>query len=108
VTFEEILGSIIDGKLAPLRADVRTLAQAIESMRRSLPPALVPVREAAQMLGVSESTIRRHIKQHLLPVRRNRRSVRVDMSALRPLTDEEVEREAYRARIQVPRSRGSR
>ena len=29
----------------------------------------------------------------------------MDMSALRPLTEEEVEREAYRARMQVPTSR---
>ncbi len=69
-SFEETLGALLDAKLAPLRADVRALAQAIESMRRSLPPMLVPVREAAQMLGLSESTIRRQIKDHMLPTRR--------------------------------------
>jgi excisionase family DNA binding protein len=74
-------------------------------MQRALPPVLVPVREAAQMLGVSEATVRRQIRDHLLPVRRIGRSLRVDMSALRPLTDEEVEREAYLARMQLPRSR---
>jgi len=93
-SFEETLSALLDAKLAPLRADVRALALAIESMRRTLPPVLVPVREAAQMLALNESTIRRHISQHLLPIRRIGRSVRVDISALRPLTDEEVEREA--------------
>jgi len=58
---------------------------------------LVPVREAAEMLGVTVATIRRQIRDHMLPIRRIGHSVRVDMSALRPLTDEEVEREAYRA-----------
>jgi len=45
------------------------------------------------MLGLSESTIRRQIRDHMFPIRRIGRSVRVDMSALRPLTDQEVERE---------------
>ena len=103
MTFEEILSALLEAKLAPLRADLRALAQAIESMQRTLPPVLVPVREAAQMLGVSEVTVRRQIRDHLLSVRRIGRSVRVDMTALRPLTDEEVEREAYRVRTEIPR-----
>jgi len=100
-SFEETLGALLDAKLGPLRADVRALSLAIESMRRTLPPVLVPLREAAQMLGLSESTIRRQIRDHMFPIRRIGRSVRVDMSALRPLTDQEVEREAYRARMQM-------
>ena len=52
-SFEETLGALLDAKLAPLRADVRALAQAIESLRRTLPPVLVPLQEAARMLGLS-------------------------------------------------------
>ncbi|SRR5712692_8543444 len=105
MTFEETLSMLLEAKLAPLRTDLRAVAKAIESMQRTLPPVLVPVREAAQMLGVSEGTVRRHIRDHRLPVRRIGRSVRVDMSALRPLTDEEVAEQAYLARTQIPRSR---
>jgi|GEM_PF-1649604 len=104
MTLEETLSTLLEAKLAPLRADLRALGHAIESMQRTLPPVLVPVREAAQMLGVSEATVRRQIRDHHLPVRRIGRSVRVDMSALRPLTDEEVAEQAYSARTQMPRS----
>src|SRR6266849_1597479 len=80
-SFEETLGALLDAKVARLRADVRALALAIESMRRTLPPVLVPLQEAARMLGLSYSTIRRQVKDGTLPVRRIGHSVRVDTSA---------------------------
>ena len=69
MTFEKTLSTLLETKLAPLRADLRTLAQAIESMQRILPPVLVPVREAAQMLGVSERIVRRQIRSTTFPSR---------------------------------------
>lgn len=95
---EETLAALLDARLAPLQAEVQRLAAEVAGLRRSLPPMLVSLPEAARALGVSLSTIRRRARDGSLPVRRVGRLIRVDLAAIRPLTGEEVAREARRLR----------
>ena len=67
-------------------------------MRQALPPALLPLKEAARRMGVSEKTARRRVRAGEWPARRDGRKVLVDLSALRPMTDDEVARAAAQLR----------
>jgi excisionase family DNA binding protein len=93
-----VLRKVVRDALADLRAEVRNLAAQVEHLRRSLPAQLVSVQEAAEHLHLSLSTVRRMVKRGDLPSRRLGRSVRVDLAALHPMTDEEAARAAARAR----------
>ena len=88
----------VEDGLGELRANVRSLAAKVEQLRRALPPQLIPVQEAAHRLGLSHATIRRMVKRGDLPYRRFGRSVRVDLTALHPMTEVEVAQAAARAR----------
>jgi excisionase family DNA binding protein len=81
-----------------LRDELRALAAQVEQLRRCLPAQLVTMPEAAERLGVSVKTVTRMVKRGDLPHRRLGRSVRVDLAALHPMSDEEVARAAARAR----------
>src|SRR5712692_10007769 len=97
VTFEEIIGVVIEAKLAPFRAEMGRLTAEIEAMRRALPPTLVPIPEAAEALGVSVSTLRRRIDDGSIRAHRVGRAVRVDLTELRAPAEAEVVRLAQRA-----------
>jgi excisionase family DNA binding protein len=93
-----VLRQAVRDELADLRAEVRALAAQVEHLRRSLPAQLVSIQEAAGHLHLSLSTVRRMVKRGDLPCRRLGRSVRVDLAALHPMTDDEVAQAAARVR----------
>jgi len=74
-------------------------------MRQALPPALVPLKDAARRMGVSEKTARRRVRAGEWPARRDGRKVLVDLSALRPMTEDEVARAAAELRDDSGRHR---
>ena len=98
MSFDETLGALLDAHLAPLRGELERLAAEVTELRRTLPPMLVPLREAARRLGVSYATARRRVNAREWPARRDGGRILIDLGALRPLSDEEVTRIAYRAR----------
>jgi len=93
-----VIRQAVKDELGELRAEVRALAAQVEHLRRSLPAQLFSVQEAAAHLDVSTVTVRRMVKRGDLPYRRLGRSVRVDLAALHPWTDEAVAQAAARAR----------
>lgn len=94
---EDTLG-LLSTRLVPLRSDLERVAAELAAMRQALPPALLPLKEAARRMGVSEKTARRRVQAGEWPARRDGRKVLVDLSALRPLSEEEVARAAAELR----------
>ncbi len=97
-SFEARLGALISARIAPLRSALQDFAHVLEGLRRALPAQLVPLKEAARRMGVSEKTARRRVSAGEWPARRDGRRVLVDLSELRPMTDEDVARAARAAR----------
>ncbi len=97
-SIEEAILAAVRAVVAPLAEELRQTRAAVEALREALPPALLDVHAAAEQLGVSESTIRRQIREGVLPVRRVGRSVRVDVSAMKPISEEHVAALAREAR----------
>jgi hypothetical protein len=91
MTLEETLAAILDQRLAPLRRDLDRVAGALEALRSAMPPALVPLKQAAALMHVSEKTARRRVDAGEWPARRDGKKILVDVSSLRPMTEEEVE-----------------
>jgi excisionase family DNA binding protein len=106
VSLEDTLGALLEARVTPLRVAVERLASEVVELRRALPPQLVSVEEARKRLGVSLSTARRRVRNGEWPVRRDGRRVLVDLGALRPLSEEEVAREALRVRAVRHSGRG--
>jgi excisionase family DNA binding protein len=88
----------LPARISALEAQVTTLTESIEKLRRASPSTFVPMSEAASRLGVSLSTLRRRIRAGDVPVVRIGRSVRVDLGALRPADQAEVARLTEAAR----------
>ena len=101
MSFDETLCALLEAQLAPVRADLHRLAAEVLELRRSLPPMLVPLREAARRMGVSYATARRRVDAREWPARRDGHRILVDLGALRPMSDEEVEQMARRARAGI-------
>ena len=91
--------------LTAVEASQARIEAALADLRRSAPSTLVSVREAARIAGVSESTAWRRVRDGSWPTTRIGRSVRVDVAALRPATDDEVRRMASEATQDMPRRR---
>jgi excisionase family DNA binding protein len=102
VTIEDAIRAAVAEEVAPLRADLARVEEKLAAVARAAPLTLVDVPEAARRLGLSESTIRRRVRDRTLPVRRVGRSVRIDLSTLRPASEEEVDAAARIARIGSP------
>jgi excisionase family DNA binding protein len=98
VSVEDAITDAVERAVAPLVAELRELRAAVWAMSAALPPVLATTPEAAGRLGVSVSTVRRRIKDGSIPVRRIGRSVRVDLAALKPLSEDDVARLAREAR----------
>lgn len=98
MTIEDALASVLEAKLAPMRAEVVRLTGEIEALRRSLPAQLVTIAEAATLLGLSVYTVRRRLRDGSLPAKRLGRSVRVDLSAMNRAPESEILRMAQVAR----------
>jgi excisionase family DNA binding protein len=80
-----------------LQGQVETLTAAVRTLARQIPPPLVSVHEAAERLGVSVNTIRRRVKSGEIPCTRIGKVLRIDLSKVRVLDQEEVEEMAQRA-----------
>ncbi len=104
MTFEETLDARLDARLTPLLAAIERLTGEVAQLRKALPPQLVSPDEASKLLGLSLSTIRRRIRDGSLPTRKLGRAVRIDIAALRPLSDGEVAAEAWKLRHEGSRS----
>ncbi|HET7787936.1 MAG TPA: helix-turn-helix domain-containing protein [Myxococcales bacterium] len=97
-TLENTLGALLSARLVPLHSDLRRVTAELAALRQALPPALFPLKEAARRMGVSEKTARRRVQAGEWPARRDGRKVLVDLSALRPMSEEEVARAASELR----------
>jgi excisionase family DNA binding protein len=97
---EDALAVVVAAQVGPLRLAVERLTVELAELRKALPTPLVTIEEAAQALEVSVSSVRRAIRRGDVPVRRIGRSVRVDLRALRPLSEDEVAVAACTARSQ--------
>ncbi len=104
MTPAEALGAVfgelakVPGALATLTEGIARLDAEVRALRQALPPRLGTLREAADLLGVSYATVRRRVRDGSLPVRRVGRALRVDLGALRPVSEEGVARTARQAR----------
>ena len=97
-SLEDTLGALLSARLVPLHSDLRRVTAELAAMRQALPPTLLPLKEAARRMGVSEKTARRRVRAGEWPSRRDGRKVLVDLSALRPMSEEEVARAAAELR----------
>ena len=97
-SLEDTLGALLSSRLAPLRSDLQRVTAELAAMRQALPPMLLPLKEAARRMSVSEKTARRRVRAGDWPARRDGRKVLVDLSALQPMSEEEVARAAARLR----------
>ena len=104
-SLEDTLGALLSSRLVPLRSDLQRVTAELAAMRQALPPALLPLKEAARRMGVSEKTARRRVRAGEWPARRDGRKVLVDLSALRPMTEDEVARAAAQLRDDSGRHR---
>jgi len=98
VSLEDTLAALLDARLAPLRADLERVTAELAAVRRALPSQFVPLKEAAARMGVSEKTGYRRFDSGEWPGRRDGRKVLIDLSALRPMTHDEVARTAQKLR----------
>ena len=80
-----------------LQGQVETLTAAVRTLARQIPAPLVSVHEAAERLGVSVNTVRRRVKSGEIPCTRIGKVLRIDLSKVRVLDQEEVEEMAQRA-----------
>jgi hypothetical protein len=90
VSFEETLATLLDARLAPMRAEIASLTAGMEAMRKALPPMLVPLKEAALRMGVSYATARRRARDGEWSVRKDGGRIMVDLTALHPKSEEEI------------------
>lgn len=95
-TLEELEGT--PRVLATALRLLEVIVARLDRLESRLPPALVDVPTAGERLGCSASTIRRRVRDGTLPVVRVGRSVRIDLAALRPPSDEQIAELAREAR----------
>jgi excisionase family DNA binding protein len=98
MSIEDVIHDAVKAAVAPMQTQVERLAAEVAALRRAQAPRLATVEEVAEQLGLSVSTVRRHVKDGSIPSRRIGRSIRVDVTALRPLSTEEVASDAWRLR----------
>ena len=80
-----------------LKGQVETLTAVVRTRARQIPAPVVSVHEAAERLGVSVNTVRRRVKSGEIPCTRIGKVLRIDLSKVRVLDQEEVEEMAQRA-----------
>jgi excisionase family DNA binding protein len=97
--FTSAIATALRSEVEPLRAEVARLTSEVAALREaSSPVTFITMDEAAERLGISLSTVRRRIRAGEIPARKIGRNVRVDVKALRPLSEDEVARLAREAR----------
>ena len=92
---EESLRALIAEALAPLALEIRQLR---ELLSKSLPPAFGTREDAARVLGCSMSTVDALIRRGEITTKRAGRRVLVDLTSLRPPSEEEVNEAVWRSR----------
>jgi excisionase family DNA binding protein len=92
MSFEETLTAVLQAQLAPVLAEIRQLRERIKTFERKLPPLLGTKEDAARVLGTSASTIRRRIEDGSIPATKKGGLVRVDLAALNPVDEAELEK----------------
>lgn len=80
----------IPQRLSAIERSIRNLTDLLQEIRKSLPPKLVSVETAAEALEVSESTVRRWIKSGDIPYTKIGGSIRIDLAAFRPKSEQEI------------------
>ncbi len=98
MSIEDTIREAISAEVAPLRQTIDQLKAEVVQLHRALPAQLVSLHEASKLLGLSLSTVRRRVRDGTLPTRKVGRAIRLDVSALRPLSNEEVAEQAWRLR----------
>lgn len=98
MTLEESITDAVAAAVAPLRAQIERMTDELRAVREAMPLQLVPLKEAARRMSVSEKTAGRRFAKGEWPGRREGRKILIDLSQLRPLSDEEVARKAFRLR----------
>jgi len=89
----------LPGQFADLATKVDTLTAMVAQLAKSVPTSgLADIPTACKRLGISEATARRMAKDGRLPVVRLGRSVRIDLSKIQPITDEQTAQAAGAAR----------
>jgi excisionase family DNA binding protein len=91
--------------VAELRALLVRVNDRLERIEGRLPPTLVSLDDAAKALSVSRSTCKRMVAAGDLPSIRVGRLVRVDLSAMRPLSRDQVLTLAAAARATINHNR---
>jgi excisionase family DNA binding protein len=87
VTLEDVIETAVSRAVA---GAVGELKVEIAALRRALPPQLGSVQEAARACGCSTRTIWRLIRDGKLPHRKLGRKTVVDLTALHPVSDDDV------------------
>ncbi len=90
MSLEEILGTLLEARIAPLHTELRRLATELVRLRRALPPMLVSLKEAAIRMRVSYATARRRAHTGEWPVRRDGGRILVDLTSLHPRSEAEI------------------
>lgn len=107
MSIEEQLSAILIA-VAPLRSELARVSAELAAVKRSIPPQLAPLKDAAKRMGVSVKTARRRVKSGDWPSRKDGRIILVDLSALRPIGEEEVAQLATRLRAVPGGARGQK
>jgi excisionase family DNA binding protein len=98
MSLETSLTEIVTAAILPLTEQVQSLRVELAQVKAALPPKFGTVADAARVLGVSEQTIRRKAELGEIPSTRIGRSVRIDLSALRPIDATKIAELAIEAR----------
>jgi hypothetical protein len=97
---EDALSAVVANQVTPLRLAVERLTVELAELRKAIPAQMSTIEEYAEAQHISVSSVRRGIRKGDIPVRRIGRSVRIDLRALRPLSEDEVAVAARAARGQ--------
>ena len=89
---EQGQGSPTRELIVRLEAQVTALTGAVRGLEERLPARLVSVGEAAEHLSISVQTVRRWCKGGQLAYVRRGRELRIDLTKVRAVTDDELRR----------------
>ncbi len=92
------LRAAVAPELDAVAAELRRLQEALAALQASLPPRLASRKEAWEICDVTEATLDRWIRDGDVRVVRRGRRVLVDLSSLKPVSEDDVAAAARAAR----------
>ena len=95
MNLDDSLRAAVQEAVAPLAREVRQLRERFD---KSLPPAFGTREDAARVLGCSMSTVDALIRRGEITTKRAGRRVLVDLTSLRPTSEEEVNEAVWAAK----------